>query len=368
MAARTACLACFADGRSGADAFSLQPVLALASRTVQLLRTKMPRLLRLRSAWGLSHLASGNRRPVFATLRDAGWDGVEASLDDLGTSAAERRDAVAAARAEDMSLIISAYSSWKNYDGPHESVSVAQHADAMARELAEIAELHAGEGAVSPILRVNAHSGTDAWSEAEAIDYFEATLGASRALGAALPETSHETHRGRYLCCPFATARLLARVPAVRLTSDLSHWVVKCERLLDTPDEAAFLAEAIAPAVDHLHARCGTPQAPQVASVHARGVQRAVARHHDWWATVWSVREAASISGRGARLTATIEYGPVERAADDGEYVGYTPADLDAAPVAGVGLDETLAEARDALTRRFEAWHGEEAARRRGGW
>ena len=75
---------------------------------------------------------------------------------------------------------------------------------------------------------------------------------------------AHETHRGRYLCCPFATARLLGRVPSLRLTADLSHWVLKTERLLDAPEEARLLGACIAPAVDHLHARLGAPQLPQL--------------------------------------------------------------------------------------------------------
>ena len=33
-------------------------------------------------------------------------------------------------------------------------------------------------------------------------------------------------------------ARLLKRVPSLRLTADLSHWVLKTERLLDAPEEA----------------------------------------------------------------------------------------------------------------------------------
>ena len=147
-------------------------------------------------------------------MRASGFHGVEASLDDIGATAAERRDCVLAAQAEGVSLILSAYSSWPNYVGTFDAArSVAQHVSAMAGELRQIAELHTSlHAGLSPVLRVNAHSGSDAWSEAEAVDYFE---GVSREVGAitegggasALPAVSHETHRGRYLCCPFATAR-----------------------------------------------------------------------------------------------------------------------------------------------------------------
>ena len=75
---------------------------------------------------------------------------------------------------------------------------------------------------------------------------------------------AHATQLRRYLCCPFATARLLRRVPSLRLTADLSHWVIKSERLLDAPEEARLLGSCIAPAVDHLHARLGAPRLPKL--------------------------------------------------------------------------------------------------------
>ena len=72
---------------------------------------------------------------------------------------------------------------------------------------------------------INAHSGTDAWGDAEAREYFESVGTSVSGFGSDLPSLSHETHRGRFLCCPFATARLLRVVPSLRLTADLSHWV-----------------------------------------------------------------------------------------------------------------------------------------------
>ena len=178
--------------------------------------------------------------------------------------------------------------------------------------------------------------------------------------------TCRPQHRGRFLGCPFATARLVRSVPTLRLTSDFSHWVVKCERLLDTEEESALLDEVIAPAVDHVHARIGTPQAPQVADVASCTVRAAAERHYAWWETVWATREARSISGRSAVATATLEYGPVE--VSGREYVGYTPVTLQLEPVAGAPLEETLEAARGALRARFESWHGEGAAGRRFAW
>lgn len=101
-------------------------------------------------------------------------------------------------------------------------------------DAAQVAGLCARAGRFSPVLRVNAHSGSDSWTEDEGAAFLARALGAAVRLGGALPPVSHETHRARVLCCPFATARLLRRLPQLRLTSDFSHWVVKAERLLDT--------------------------------------------------------------------------------------------------------------------------------------
>jgi len=68
------------------------------------------------------------------------------------------------------------------------------------------------------------------------------------------------------------------------------------------------------------------------------------------------------VSGRAAVATATVEYGPSEygppaQHGARGDYAGYTPVDRAGAPVAGCGLDDTLASASAELRQRFEVWH-----------
>lgn len=82
------------------------------------------------------------------------------------------------------------------------------------------------------------------------------------------------------------------------------------ERLLDTQAESDLLRSIVAPAVDHIHARIGTPQAPQVAAPSPGATtEPAAERFYSWWADVWAAREARSVSSRDATLTATVEYG-----------------------------------------------------------
>ena len=309
------------------------------------------RLRVLRSAWGLRGLRSADPGRVLAEhVGAAGFDGLEASLDDIGGDRDERRRFCAAVARAEIPLILSAYSSWPNYAGAYDARrTVREHSSALIAELSEVAELAAAHP--SAVLRVNGHSGTDAWSEAQALDFFGEVEEGARALGEALPPVSHETHRGRYLCCPFATARLLRAMPRLRLTSDFSHWVVKCERLLDTAEEDEFLSGKIAPAVDHIHARIGTPQAPQVGDVSDPAVRAAAERHYRWWATVWQTRSDASISSRDATPTATLEYGPPELDGA-GQCVGYAPM---RAPHAG--HEDVLRSGAAALREAFDEWH-----------
>jgi sugar phosphate isomerase/epimerase len=87
--------------------------------------------------------------------------------------------------------------------------------------------------------RANVYGGVDFWSPADLHAFFQ---GAKR-----LQETefsgmtiSHETHRMRTLATPMAASFVLDAVPGVRLTADLSHWVVGAERLLDFPSDASW--------------------------------------------------------------------------------------------------------------------------------
>ncbi len=75
----------------------------------------------------------------------------------------------------------------------------------------------------------NCHSGSDAWSMAEAEDFYGACQQMEKEIGVVL---SHETHRSRYFSNPWNTERILHQFPELKLTCDLSHWVCVAERLL----------------------------------------------------------------------------------------------------------------------------------------
>ena len=384
----------------------------------------MPPLALFRSLWGCNahapFRACRSAAERMLLLRGAGYDGVEASLADLGACTAERRDSVAALRGAGLELIVGVYASWGDYDDAPGGWSdlhggAAAQLERFEAQLCEVAALGAAEGRV--LRHVNAHSGSDAWSEDEAQRYFERALPLGEAFSAtaataaaaaasagaagaaeevagsapppqqqqhqqqqqpqqqqqqqqqqrssvqlpapASPSVSHETHRGRPLANPFVCHRLCAAFPALRLTLDASHWFLVCERLLGGHGGGGAAAAAAAAAegggsaaagcwerevllamcerVDHIHARVGTPEAPQLTEVPPAGRAHATAwdaaaaaAHEELWEAVWR--------GSGRRvLTATPEYGPVP----------YTPmAAADGAPLSDVWQETENAAGR----------------------
>ena len=150
-------------------------------------------------------------------------------------------------------------------------------------------------------------AGSDSWPETQAIDFFGRALDLGRSLGA---ELSFETHRSRPTFHPWATGRFLHALPELRLTCDLSHWCVVCERLVD---DDAVLSLVLSRAT-HLHARVGYAQGPQVPDPRAPEYAVELAAHESWWRRAWTAaRDRASPS-----VTMTPEFGP------DG-YLQHTP-------------------------------------------
>ncbi|RKL00754.1 hypothetical protein BFJ68_g12620 [Fusarium oxysporum] len=102
----------------------------------------------------------------------------------------------------------------------------------------------------------------DYWSLDESVYFYQKTLGIDKELGLT-GLVSHETHRNRSLFTPYAAKYILPKVPELRVTADISHWVVVCERLLDLGEEDREILDLLIPRVTHIHARIGTTQSSQ---------------------------------------------------------------------------------------------------------
>ncbi len=149
-------------------------------------------------------------------------------------------------------------------------------------------------------LRVNCHSGSDAWAPEDAARFYQKALPVEADIGLCV---CHETHRGRCFYNPWATVRLLEMFPKLNLCADFSHWVCVCERLLNTEES---LLRACAARVIHIHARVGYENGPQVPDPRAPEWSAHLEAHERWWRWIWDAQ-----AQRGAtEATLTPEFGP----------------------------------------------------------
>lgn len=147
---------------------------------------------------------------------------------------------------------------------------------------------------------VNSHTGKDFYTSAENAAIFCRAAELETEIG--IPVT-HEIHRGRATFSIPAAIALIEAVPGVRFTADFSHWCVVHESLLE--DQAERMALVIAHS-DHIHARVGFPEGPQVNDPRAPEWQETVAVHLGWWQAI-ADRHAAE--GHSV-VTSTSEFGP----------------------------------------------------------
>ncbi|MBI1223620.1 MAG: TIM barrel protein [Bacteroidetes bacterium] len=148
-------------------------------------------------------------------------------------------------------------------------------------------------------LYFNSHSGRD-WFDFEQGKKF-VELGSEVSKSSGVP-VYHETHRGRLMFAAQVTRKYLEAYPELRLTLDISHWTNVHESLLEDQVETVQLALS---RTDHIHARIGHQEGPQVNDPRAPEWEAAVNAHFAWWDTVLK-RKAAE----GKPMTILTEFGP----------------------------------------------------------
>jgi hypothetical protein len=142
-------------------------------------------------------------------------------------------------------------------------------------------------------------AGNDRWSLAQQAEFFGQAMELGRKHGQVC---SFESHRARSLFNPWVTLELIRQLPDLLFTSDISHWVVTCERLLNDPadDLSAFVER-----VHHVQARVGYDQGPQVPHPAAPEYAKELAFHQQHWEAIWRSQQA-----RGYQVTTlTPEFG-----------------------------------------------------------
>lgn len=148
-------------------------------------------------------------------------------------------------------------------------------------------------------LYINCHSGRDFFTYEQNKAFIEHTTEATAKTGIRI---CHETHRGRMLFAAHITRNFIEKNPALRLTLDISHWCNVHESLLE--DQAETVALALE-RVEHLHARIGHQEGPQVNDPQAPEWESAVKAHLNWWDKVMERKMK-----EGGIMTILTEFGP----------------------------------------------------------
>lgn len=149
-------------------------------------------------------------------------------------------------------------------------------------------------------LYVNTHAGRDYFTTAQNIQILNLGLQIGRESGVPV---YCETHRGRCAFSANATREYMEKIPGLRLTADLSHWCVVHESLLEGYEETVAMALS---RTDHIHARIGHSEGPQVNDPRAPEWDGAVKAHLKWWDAVLTQRAAAGATTQ----TILTEFGP----------------------------------------------------------
>ena len=148
-------------------------------------------------------------------------------------------------------------------------------------------------------LYINNHSGRDYFSFEESKKFMEHTNALSKDTGIPI---YHETHRGRILFAAHIAKEFIQKIPELRLTLDISHWCNVHESMLDNQKETVDLALE---RTDHIHARIGYEEGPQVNDPRAPEWEYAVKKHFEWWDKVVERKKK-----NGERMTFLTEFGP----------------------------------------------------------
>jgi hypothetical protein len=112
----------------------------------------------------------------------------------------------------------------------------------------------------------------------------------------------HETHRNKFSFATHITKEYLVRISELRITLDASHWICVAESFLDDQAEAMELAIR---RTEHIHARVGYPEGPQVSDPRIKEHEEALEKHLRWWDKVVELKRKENTD-----LTITPEFGP----------------------------------------------------------
>lgn len=238
------------------------------------------KLLVMATDWGFK----GNRNAFCEAAKKEGYDGVELWWPDDAKGQDEMFNAVAK-----HGLQIGFLSGgWQENQQEHLDIFKRLTRDAATNK-------------VQKPLYINCHSGRDYFTIEQNRPFIQHTTKLSKETGIPI---YHETHRGRIMFAAHVTKQYMDLEPELRLTLDISHWCNVHESMLGDQEETVQKALK---RVDHIHARIGHPEGPQVNDPRAPEWAGIVKRHIEWWDVV--VKEKKE---KGQTMTFLTEFGPAD--------------------------------------------------------
>ena len=148
-------------------------------------------------------------------------------------------------------------------------------------------------------LYINCHSGRDYFSYEQGKTFIDHTTALTKSTGIRI---FHETHRSRLLYSAPIAKHYMETIPELRITFDVSHWCNVHESLLEDQQETVDMTLKRA---DHIHARIGHAEGPQVNDPRAPEWEDAVKAHFAWWDKIVDLKKQ-----KGEVLTILTEFGP----------------------------------------------------------
>ena len=146
---------------------------------------------------------------------------------------------------------------------------------------------------------INSHTGSDFYTLSENLAFIEVANKLSHEYNIPI---YHETHRGRFSFSLPKTIEYLEKNKDLILTLDISHWMVVHESLLKNRQE---LINKIIQRTNHIHARVGFEEGPQVNDPSAPEWKNTLERHLDIWEAIINKRLKEN-----KYATITTEFGP----------------------------------------------------------
>lgn len=150
-------------------------------------------------------------------------------------------------------------------------------------------------------LYINCHSGKDYFTYDQGKAFIDFTTGLTASSGVGI---YHETHRSRLLYSAPITRHYIETIPDLRITFDVSHWCNVHESLLADQQETLKLTLQ---RTNHIHARIGHAEGPQVNDPRAPEWDEALKAHLAWWDKVVEMKKQ-----KGEVLTILTEFGPAD--------------------------------------------------------